>query len=251
MHGAELVNIVKNEQENKSLINDLTDLINEPLAAGITELTWLVGGMDTVLENPQLSYNLWMSTKIEDEHDKNLALQRKIDKHFELITVAATSSYPFLCSLLPLTRKTLLYEQALFPRGMPQIVEEPKLAYHYASRPDSYFVTVPCKAIGNPVPQIKWFKSGVEEIDLDASNTSYIISGGSLLIPINKESHESTTYHCSATNIYGTVRSPSTIVRSAFIESFRKSRLDVYPLNTKGTGTRIECQTPQHYPSGF
>uniref|UniRef100_A0A914YVB8 Uncharacterized protein n=1 Tax=Panagrolaimus superbus TaxID=310955 RepID=A0A914YVB8_9BILA len=84
MHGAELVNIVKNEQENKSLINDLTDLINEPLSAGITELTWLVGGMDTVLENPQLSYNLWMSTKIEDEHDKNLALQRKVDKHFEL-----------------------------------------------------------------------------------------------------------------------------------------------------------------------
>lgn len=46
---------------------------------------------------------------------------------------------------------------------MPKIVEEPKLAYHYASRPDSYYVTVPCKAVGNPTPIIKWF-SGVEEV---------------------------------------------------------------------------------------
>uniref|UniRef100_A0A7E4W6Y0 C-type lectin domain-containing protein n=1 Tax=Panagrellus redivivus TaxID=6233 RepID=A0A7E4W6Y0_PANRE len=227
IQGAELVNIIRNQQENKALINDLTDIINIPLEAGVAELTWLVGGIDVVVGDPQLSYNLWMSARADDEREKSLALQRKNDKHFELVTVSISSSYPFICALLPLTRRALLYEQALLPKNVPEIIEGPKQAYHYANRPEGFFVT----------------------IDVESSNSSYIISGGSLLIPISRKYQESATYHCTGSNPLGTVRSTSTIVRSAFIESFRRNRLDVYPINPKGAGTRIECQSPQHYPT--
>uniref|UniRef100_A0A915D1T8 Immunoglobulin I-set domain-containing protein n=1 Tax=Ditylenchus dipsaci TaxID=166011 RepID=A0A915D1T8_9BILA len=59
----------------------------------------------------------------------------------------------------------------------------------------------------------------------------------------------------------GTVRSAPATVRPAFIEAFRDTRLDVYPLssNTRNAlaghttidntgGTRIDCQAPRHYP---
>uniref|UniRef100_A0AC34QHX6 Ig-like domain-containing protein n=1 Tax=Panagrolaimus sp. JU765 TaxID=591449 RepID=A0AC34QHX6_9BILA len=247
LHGAELVNIVKNQQENSALINDLSEIINEPVSAGVTELTWLVGGIDAVVKDVQLSYNLWLSAKSEDQQEKSLALQLKNNRHFELTTVSTKSAYPFICSLLPLARKTLLYEQALYPKGSPQIVEQPKLAYHYSPRRDGYFVTIPCKSSGNPVPKINWFKNGIDEIDVSSTNSSFIVSGGSLLVPIHNNSTESFEYHCTATNIHGTYRSSSTIVRSAFIEPFRATRLDVYA-NRKTSGTKIECQTPQHYP---
>ena len=81
------------------------------------------------------------------------------------ITVSMKSSYPFVCSLTSFSRKTLLYEQSLYPMGSPRIVEEPKLSYHYAARPEGHFVTVPCKAVGDPTPKIRWFKSGVDEVN--------------------------------------------------------------------------------------
>lgn len=49
--------------------------------------------------------------------------------------------------------------------------------------------------------------------------------------------------------IVGTVRSASSVIRPAFIEPFRSTRLDVYPLSPRGGGAKIDCQAPAHYPS--
>jgi hypothetical protein len=147
----------------------------------------------------------------------------------------------------------LLYEQAFMQKGAPRFVEEPNSAYSYINRADGHFVTLPCRTSGTPEPKIRWFKSGIEEIDVSSTNSTYIVSGGSLLIPVGKQNHgsEVATYHCTASNELGTIRSASTIIRPAFIDAFRTSRLDAYPLTSRGGGTKLDCQAPAHHPSKY
>lgn len=136
--------------------------------------------------------------------------------------------------------------------GAPQFIEEPNSSYHYINRAEGQFITLPCRAYGIPEPVIRWYRSGIEEIDIGSANSSFLLSGGSLLIPVGKQiQNEVSTYHCTASNKLGTIRSASTIIRPAFIDAFRKSRLDAYPLTVKGGGTRLDCQAPVHYPSKF
>jgi hypothetical protein len=78
------------------------------------------------MHDPQLAYDLWLTTtQVQKERRssseiKVLALQKKqIDKIYDLITVSADKAYPFVCSLLPLTKIRLLYEQAFMPKGEP------------------------------------------------------------------------------------------------------------------------------------
>lgn len=133
--------------------------------------------------------------------------------------------------------------------GAPYFLEQPSASYSYINRPDGHFVTLPCRAEGQPAPEIRWFRSGVEQLDLDASNSSLVISGGALLVPVRAGGAEVVTYHCTASNPLGTIRSAATVIRPAFIEPFRPNRLDAYPLSARGGGARLDCQAPAHYPS--
>lgn len=140
----------------------------------------------------------------------------------------------------------------LLSLGVPVFIEEPSSSYHYINRADGHFITLPCRAFGQPEPTIRWYRSGIEEIDVASANSSFIVSGGSLLIPVGKQvQSEVSTYHCTASNNLGTIRSASTVIRPAFIDAFRNSRLDAYPLTSRGGGTRLDCQAPAHYPSEF
>ncbi|CAD5228101.1 unnamed protein product [Bursaphelenchus xylophilus] len=252
--GAELVNIVRSAQIDQTLIVDLNEIVQEAERNGLNERVWLVGGLQDALAVPQLAYDLWLTTnRIMEKRSverKVLALEKRFgSEELEISSVPADKPLSYICGLLPLTRRRLLYEEAFLPKGVPYFIEEPSASYSYINRPDGHFITIPCRAEGNPKPVIKWFQSGVEQVNLDSNSSSFIVSGGALLIPVGKEHiAEVMTFHCTATNLLGTIRSSSTIIRPAFIEPFRPNRLDAYPLSSRGDGTRLDCQAPPHYP---
>ncbi|KAI1716670.1 immunoglobulin domain-containing protein [Ditylenchus destructor] len=324
--GGQLVNIVSNRQVDAALVHDLSHIINEAIQSGVKELTWLVGGVPaTLAENGQLPHELWAkftatgnqkrrsahdygygkgieagiefiehgndvkgSLKSEDSH---LALRKRTsdEEAFDVVIVSAKSALPFICSLSDWKRQSLLYEQALLPKGAPKIIDQPpttttssslntkpyyyhyyapsKSSHHNEDTPANY-VTLPCKAVGDPSPVIRWYHSGSngEQINVNQPGSPYLISGGSLVINLSSTHfNHVTSFHCTATNKYGTVRSAPVTVRPVFMEPFRDTRLDVYPLANSPAisnnlqngppsngvpdgGSRIECQPPRHYP---
>ncbi|CAD5220989.1 unnamed protein product [Bursaphelenchus okinawaensis] len=255
IQGAELVNIVKSSQIDQTLLVDLNDIVHEAEQNGLAEKVWLVGGLQDALADPQLAYDLWLTTnRIMEKRSverKVLALERRVgNDELEITSVPADGRHFYICGLLPLTRRRLLYEETFLPKGVPTFLEEPSASYSYINRPDGHFITIPCRAEGIPQPTIKWFQSGVEQVNLDTNNSSFVISGGSLLIPVGKTiDNDVMTFHCTATNELGTIRSSSTIIRPAFIEPFSHNRLDAYPLSARGAGSKLECQAPPHHPS--
>jgi len=208
----------------------------------------------------------------EKEERRVMAMRKTVNGSFELIFVSSTQPLPFICALTPDNRRQLLYDELVLPRGVPQILEQPHASYHYSpsARPNKSFLTLPCRVSptgnfesreldgeedGDSV-EIKWFRNGDEELNTKSRSSSYLLSSGSLLIPLADNYSDTSTFHCKATNRLGTVRSTPAVVRPAFIEPFRESRLDVYPLgdgvgDVLGGGTRIDCQAPRHFPSGF
>ncbi|KAI6200560.1 hypothetical protein M3Y96_00747000 [Aphelenchoides besseyi] len=263
--GGELLSVIRNSQIDKVLIHELNEPIEKARELGFNDQTFLIGGLRAAMADPQLTYDLWLTNnrikqeKRQSMRRKVLALQRNVEANeITMTSVPAEAVFPYICTLLPLTKLKLLYEQAFMPTGAPKFIEEPNTAYHYINRADGHFITLPCRASGNPETKIRWFRSGIEEIDIESANSSFVISGGSLLIPIGKRNlDEVSTFHCTASNSLGlmkrtrTIRSVATIIRPSFIDPFRSSRLDAYPLSSRGQGTRLDCQAPPHYPKSY
>ncbi|KAK0398504.1 hypothetical protein QR680_002624 [Steinernema hermaphroditum] len=252
--GATLVDVIKGPTDRQLIIEDLSDIINDVFNKGYRELIWIVNGYEHFEESNEITYDIWsrLDHNGEDkEKNKIFALQRNARRVFDLVTISDKAAHPFICALTPLMRKVLLYKQALLPKGSPVIIDDPQRQYLYFNRPDLNYIALPCRTRGQPVPAIKWYKSGVEEIDIGSQNSSYVISVGSLLVPVKSSLKSITSFHCTATNNYGTVRSLSVLLRPAFIDPFRSKRLDVFPFSSRGGGVRIDCQAPQHYPKSY
>ncbi|TMS38090.1 hypothetical protein L596_004893 [Steinernema carpocapsae] len=252
--GASLVDVVKGPSDRQLIIEDLSDIINDIFNKGYQELIWIVVGYEHIEESNDIMYDVWSRLEHNGENKdktKIFALQRNARRIFNLTAITDKDAHPFICALTPLTRKVLLYKQALIPKGSPKILDDPQRQYLYFNRPDLNYIALPCKTRGQIVPRIKWYKSEVEEIDVNSPNSSYLISVGSLLVPVKKTLKSITSFHCTATNRYGTVRSLSILLRPAFIDPFRSKRLDAFPFGSRGGGVRIDCQAPQHYPSKY
>lgn len=105
-------------QVDRALTADLEELLAE---AGAAAGAWLVGGLDDALADPQLAYDLWLTTnRIMEKRSaerKVLALERHAGAGFQLGSVPAERPLAFVCALLPLSRRRLLYQQAFLPRG--------------------------------------------------------------------------------------------------------------------------------------
>uniref|UniRef100_A0A183CI34 Ig-like domain-containing protein n=1 Tax=Globodera pallida TaxID=36090 RepID=A0A183CI34_GLOPA len=241
--GAQLADVADGEGEaNREMLQDLSDLLEESLEAGVNELIWMVGaGMlwpewDETGERVRFGSFGEGQRQHGDETRKVLALQQKRlrgdgrKSRFEVIIVQPPAVHPFICQLLPLWRRLLLYEQSMLPKGVPRLEEQPRSSYYFdPNSPDtnSSFLSLPCSASGSPSPTVRWFRNGGEEIDLHSQSARFIVSGG-------------------------TLRGHSTTVRPAFIEPFQELRLDAYPLMAHGRragGTKLECNAPTHYPS--
>ncbi|CAK5117910.1 unnamed protein product [Meloidogyne enterolobii] len=257
--GAELVNVVDEDGEpSLQLLDDLSSILEEASNTGVSMQSWLVSAGHFSPEwdssNERIRFH-----KLPRENNQNMEIlglrRRRGQRLFELTLLSNTSINPFICALNPLTRRVLLYQQLLLPRGAPQFVEQPQPNGYFfdtSSGSNHSFLSLPCSAIGNPTPSIRWYKNGGEEIDLNSPNSTFIVSGGALLVPVSKIQPSPITFHCVATNELGSVRSLTATIRPAFIEPFQDYRLDAYPLilgTTMSGGARLECNAPRHFPT--
>ena len=68
---------------------------------------------------------------------------------------------------------------------------------------------IPCKAIGSPKPDIKWY-AGDDQVPLDDNAKYTIYQNGSLLIR-NIKQPDALTYTCAAKNLVGEAKRGSTV----------------------------------------
>ncbi|VDK29466.1 unnamed protein product [Gongylonema pulchrum] len=242
--GGTLLNLIIDKQLSQETVDDLVYLLQDVYNGGYREEAWLVSSS----EQPTVSM---------DNTASRYALLRRLPNrtyHVEH-NYSVQTAYPFICTLDVFSRRKLLFQQSQLPKGSPRIVVHPDNEYHYVKRGTNVYLSLPCVATGNPLPQIRWLKSGVEEIRLSSNGSSSLLSGGSLLLPLEAGTDSldvlQASYHCTAENSLGIVRSTVAVVRSAFIAAFPDKRHDVYSVNYPHTGARIVCQAPPHYPSKF
>ncbi|VDK44791.1 unnamed protein product [Anisakis simplex] len=220
--------------------------------AGLHELAWLIAANEWT-PSTGITYDVWKS--MQSVETRFLVFERTSNQNYKLSVASSTSTYPFICSLRPQFRRLLQYQQMLLPSGIPRLIEQPNKEYLYTYRSDQLYLILPCRAIGKPFPIVRWFKNGVEEVDFDTGNSSFLLSGGSLLINTENANENDrgayAKFHCTAESELGVVRSVTAIVRPAFISAFHSSRMDVFAFNSPGRGARIECQAPLHYPKSL
>ncbi|XP_037963096.2 contactin [Plutella xylostella] len=186
----------------------------------------------------------------------------KEDGRWGLSPVEGTQYFHFICEGLSQRLRYLFEEQRSFtygldtydplhiPRG-PYFIQEPVNTVYDPVM--STFVHLTCIAGGFPSPSYNWYK---EDFELDRpvfhrldplNNTRYVISGGTLLIYSPDAEKDSTKYHCTATNKFGTIRSESVLLSFGYIREFNQKR----PVESGNQywGKVMYCDPPSYYPA--
>ncbi|CAJ0602554.1 unnamed protein product [Cylicocyclus nassatus] len=212
------------ECDRPGMVDDVADILRSLYDNGLHESSWLVsrrGG-----EAPR-------------------AISRQAGGHYKIIDVPSSAAFPFLCSLTRTGRRSLLIQDMLLNTGAPRLTSHAAPEVFFHTRADADYVVLPCSAEGNPPPEITWLQNDIDVVIPSASGVSYLLSGGSLLVPA-EPSLAYSSFHCTAKNKFGEVRGPSTILKPAFLESFRPHRGNVVPLYNGGA--KLECEAPNHQP---
>uniref|UniRef100_A0A914XMJ2 Uncharacterized protein n=1 Tax=Plectus sambesii TaxID=2011161 RepID=A0A914XMJ2_9BILA len=197
---------------------------------------WLSSGQ-------RLTYDLWVPDyDREDIAGRDVIALTHIDGQYKLTTVPSTDKHSFICETTPIGARLFAHRQSFLTSGAaPIILRGPHDVFHYQDYLPDKLIVLQCKAIGTPTPLIRWFKSGVE-----LSLSRAVIATGSLALNISGAS-DYDSYHCTASNNLGTARSVSASVRVGFVGNFALSRLDMFTV--EGSGAKIDCHEPDHYPS--
>ncbi|CAH1981417.1 unnamed protein product [Acanthoscelides obtectus] len=139
------------------------------------------------------------------------------------------------------------------PRG-PYFIKQPTDAIFDTSKRKLYNdITISCLASGYPTPTYKWYKEDYENDRLVAheidplQDSRYTVSGGTFIIHNPQQKLDHATYHCKATNKYGTIISESVQLNFGFILEFVLKRSpESGDLNW---GKAVYCDPPNHFPS--
>lgn len=110
-----------------------------------------------------------------------------------------------------------------------------------------------CSAGGYPTPTYEWYREDYENDRLVAhkidplQDSRYTISGGTLIIHNPQQKLDHATYHCKASNKFGTVISESVHLNFGFILEFVLKRSP--EAGDQNWGKSIYCDPPNHFPS--
>ncbi|XP_011863696.1 PREDICTED: contactin-like [Vollenhovia emeryi] len=136
------------------------------------------------------------------------------------------------------------------PRG-PYFIKQPTNKVFHLSQGRNA-VSLNCLAEGYPTPTYEWFKEDYKHDRLIAtkidplSNSRYTVSGGSLIIYEPNQLQDRSSYHCKATNKFGTIISESVDLSFGYILEFNLRRSEERGDNHWGKA--VYCDPPEHFP---
>ncbi|XP_069694656.1 contactin [Periplaneta americana] len=138
------------------------------------------------------------------------------------------------------------------PRG-PYFIKQPRdVVFDLSKREITNDVSLSCFAGGYPTPTYEWFKEDYENDKVVSfkvdplSDPRYTLSGGTLIINGPRQIEDRGTYHCKATNKFGTIISESVQLAFGFIGEFNLKRSP--ESGNQNWGKSIYCDPPQHFP---
>ncbi|XP_033366000.1 contactin isoform X1 [Bombus vosnesenskii] len=138
------------------------------------------------------------------------------------------------------------------PRG-PYFIKQPTdKVFDLSKRKINNDVALSCLAGGYPAPTYEWFKEDYENDRLIATkidplnNNRYTISGGTLIIYEPDQTEDRGSYHCKATNKFGTIISESVELSFGYILEFNLKRSE--ERGEQNWGKVVYCDPPQHFP---
>lgn len=139
------------------------------------------------------------------------------------------------------------------PRGPYFIMQPHDVVFDLSKKEILNDVSLSCFAGGYPTPTYEWFKEDYENDQLKSfkvdplSDRRYTLSGGTLIIHDPRQIEDRGTYHCKATNEFGTVVSESVQLAFGFIGEFNLKRSP--ESGNQNWGKSIYCDPPQYYPA--
>ncbi|XP_071453390.1 contactin [Hetaerina americana] len=114
-------------------------------------------------------------------------------------------------------------------------------------------VAMSCLAGGYPTPTYEWFREDYES-DLLVSrkidplaDSRYTVSGGTLLINNPYQDRDRGTYHCKASNRFGSIISESVVLTFGSIGEFNLKRSP--ESGNQNWGKALYCDPPTYFPS--
>ncbi|CAH0562661.1 unnamed protein product [Brassicogethes aeneus] len=138
------------------------------------------------------------------------------------------------------------------PRG-PFFIKQPMDSTYDTKNNVSNDISLNCFAGGYPTPTYEWFREDYENDRLVARKIDplvdgrYTTSGGMLIIHSPNERMDHATYHCKASNTFGTIISESVQLNFGFIREFVLKRSP--EAGDQNWGKSIYCDPPNHFPS--
>ncbi|KAK6620391.1 hypothetical protein RUM44_006792 [Polyplax serrata] len=138
------------------------------------------------------------------------------------------------------------------PRG-PYFIKQPQdVVFDVSNVKVTNDVTLTCLAGGYPAPTYEWFKEEYENdvstaIRIDPlSDRRYTLSGGSLIIYNPNQIGDRGSYHCKASNVFGSILSESIKLSFGYIGEFNLQRSP--ESGNQNWGKTIYCDPPPHFP---
>ena len=138
------------------------------------------------------------------------------------------------------------------PMG-PRFVRQPNTTVFDTSRREVLNdISLLCIAQAWPAPTYNWYKEVYENDTLaehriePLEDSRITISGGQLIIHAPDQTKDKGTYYCTASNMFGTIRSKSVSLTFGFIGEFILRRSN--EVGRENWGKAISCDPPQHFP---